>query len=412
MRRALPLLLAIAAFSIATLIWVGSSRVAGHAFGEGSALNTSPAGTSLAYAYLGHRGMVNMLTTPLRHGAVPNDAVVFRIDSYAVDDDSDDERGDKKTKAVPFFLRPIDEEFVRGGGRLILASHYFGGSIEMRDDAGKVAAKVFPLWPGIDTLSLPETLGLAPRSLPRAMHTIFAANGEAIVARQLIGAGDVIVISVPEMFENKSLAADHHLALLTALATERRPLAGWTTGGSPVVQPTNAAEPAAVQPASRRRYGRPIYFDEFAHGVASDDGALALMTEWRLGPLLILGGIAALFTFWRNARRIGPPDAEERDTRSDAIDLVASLGALYGRSMTNGDSIALYRAALERTVAAQTGLRGDALHRRVAELTHGLAPASGEKIAAHAFDRHLHTINDAFRTLERTARGGQHANHR
>jgi hypothetical protein len=379
MRRALPLLLAIAAFSIAALIWVGSSRVAGHAFGEGSALNTSPAGTSLAYAYLGHRGPVRMLTTPLRHGAVPNDAVVFRIDSYAVDDDDyDDERGDKKTKAVPFFLRPIDEEFVRGGGRLILASHYFGGSIEMRDDAGKVAARVFPLWPGIDTLSLPETVGLAPRSLPRAMHTIFAANGEVLIARQLIGAGDVIVISVPEMFENKSLAADHHLALLTALADNHRP----------------------------------IYFDEFAHGVASDDGALALMTEWRLGPLLVLGGIAALFTFWRNARRIGPPDAEERDTRSDAIDLVASLGALYGRSMTNGDSIALYRAALERTVAAQTGLRGDALHRRVAELTHGFAPPIGEKIAAHAFDRQLQTINDAFRTLERTARGGQHANHR
>jgi hypothetical protein len=248
----------------------------------------------------------------------------------------------------------------------------------MRDDAGKAAAKVFPIWPGVDTLSLPEPLGLAPRSLPRGMHTIFAGNGEAVVARQLIGAGDVIIISVPEMFENKSLAADHHLALLTALAGIHRP----------------------------------IYFDEYAHGIAADDGALALMTEWRLGPLLVLGGIAALFTFWRNARRIGLPDAEERDTRSDAIDLVASLGALYGRSMSNGDAIVLYRAALERTVAAQTGLRGDALHKRVADLTHGLTPATGEKIAAHAFDRHLTTINDAFRTLERSARGGQHGNHR
>jgi hypothetical protein len=379
MRRALPLILAVAAFFVAALIWIGSSRVASHAFDEGSALNTSPAGTSLAYAYLSRRATVNMLTTPMRDGAVPANAVVFRIDSNSGDiADEEDERGDKKTKAVPFFLPPADEDFVRGGGRLVLASHYLGGSIEMRDNAGKVAAKVFPIWPGLDTLSLPEGVGLAPRSLPRGMHTIFAGNGEAIVARQTIGAGDVFVISVPEMFENQNLAADHHLALLTALADNRRA----------------------------------VYFDEYAHGIASDDGALALMTEWRLGPLLILGGIAALFTFWRNARRIGPADAEERDTRSDAVDLVASLGALYGRSMTNGDALALYRAALERTVAAQSGLRGDALHRRVADLTPGLAPATGEKIAAHAFDRHLNTINDAFRTLERSAKGGQHANHR
>ena len=378
MRRALPLLLAVAAFSIASLIWIGSRRVSSHAFAEGSVLNTSPTGKSLAYAYLGRRANVNMLTTPMRDGAVPENAVVFRIDTYSdANGDEDDDR-DEKTKAIPFFLPPADEEFVRGGGRFILASHYFGGSIETRADAGKVAAKVFPIWPGLDTLSLPEALGLAPRSLPRGMHTIFAANGEAVVARQTIGAGDVIVVSVPEMFENQHLAADHHLALLTALADNRRP----------------------------------IYFDEYAHGIAADDGMLALMTEWRLGPLLVLAGIAALFTFWRNARRIGPPDAEERDTRSDAIDLVASLGALYGRSMTNGDALALYRAALERTVAAQSGLRGDALHRRVADLTPGLTPATGEKIAAHAFDRHLNTINDAFRTLERTARGGQHANHR
>lgn len=375
MRRALPLLLAVAAFFIAGAIWINSSRVASHTFEAGSALNTSPEGTSLAYAYLGHRGMVNLLTTSFRGAVVPRNAVIFRLD---VDDDDssiddDDDPSDKKTrlKTPPPLITPAEEEFVRGGGRLVLAGL---SSIPTRNVAGKTATKVFPLWPGIDTLSLPETIGFAPRWLPRGMHTIFAANGESVVARQIISAGDVIVISVPEMFENQHIAAGHHLALLTALA-ERRP----------------------------------VYFDEYAHGVASDDGALALMTEWRLGPLLILLGIAALFTFWRNARRVGPPDAEERDTRSDAIDLVASLGALYARSMSNSDAIALYRAALERTVAAQSGLRGDALHKRVADLTHGLVPGADEK---HAFDRQLNVINDAFRTLERTARGGQHANHR
>jgi hypothetical protein len=376
MRRALPLLLAVAAFFIAALLWIGSKRVASHAFRPGSALNTSSTGTSLAYAYFRRLGQGNLLTTPLRSGAIPGNAVVFRVDaSDAEDVDDEDESEDKKTKVVPFFLAPADEDFVRSGGRLVIANHDFGGTIEVRHDAGKVASKVFPIWPGVDSLSLPEPLGLAPRSLPRGMHTIFAGNGEAVVARQTIGAGDVIIVSEAKIFENLHLSADHHLALLFSLAADHRP----------------------------------VYFDEYAHGVASDDGVLALMTEWRLGPLLILGGIAALFTFWRNARRVGLPDAEERDTRSDAVDLVASLGALYDRSMSNHDAIALYRAALERTVAAQSGLRGDALHKRVADLTHGLVPGAGEK---HAFAHQLNAINDAFRTLERTAKGGQHANHR
>src|SRR4051794_35121197 len=114
MRRALPLLLAVAAFFIAALIWIGSRRVSSHAFADGSVLNTSPTGKSLAYAYLGHRANVNMLTTPLRNGAVPENAVVFRIATYsdAVGEEEDDR--DEKTKAIPFFLPPADEAFVRG----------------------------------------------------------------------------------------------------------------------------------------------------------------------------------------------------------------------------------------------------------------------------------------------------------
>ncbi|MEA2338398.1 MAG: hypothetical protein QOE82_2405, partial [Thermoanaerobaculia bacterium] len=288
MRRALPLLLAIAAFLIAALIWVGSSRAASHAFAPGSALNTAPEGSSLAYAYLAHRGVAKMLTTPLRNGAIPANAVLFRIQADDTDDDETEaEPGEKQQpKAIPFLLNPAEDEFVRGGGRLVLATALPGSSFDVRNDAGKVASKVFPIWPGVETLALPEPAGFAPKSLPRGMHTIFAGNGEAVITRQAIGAGDVIVIAVPEMIENQNLGAVHHLALLRALSGNRS-----------------------------------LYFDEFAHGVASDDGALALLTEWRLGPLLILIAIAALLIFWRNARRIGPADDEERDTRSDAIDL-------------------------------------------------------------------------------------------
>jgi hypothetical protein len=329
-----------------------------------------------------------MLTTPLRAGALPRNAVLIRVERARLDDSksdtsSDDDDDEPSAKLAPRaakpLLSPAEDELVRGGGRLIIASDHPGGSLEVRGDADRTATKVFPIWPGLDSLALPETRGFAARSLPRGMHTLFAANGLAVIARQTIGAGDVIVVSVPELFENQNIGADHHLALLAALTES----------------------------------GRPIYFDEAAHGLLSDDGALALLTEWRLGPLLILAGIAAFLTFWRRSRRIGLADDDDRDTRSDAIDLVASLGALYGRSMSSAGSLALYHDALVRSVAAQSGLRGDALHRRVADLLHGTTPpAASSTLAAPAFQHHLTRINDAFRTLERTAKGGHDANHR
>src|SRR5437763_15680590 len=97
MRRALPLLLAVAAFFIAGAIWIGSNRVANFAFTPGSVSDTSSTGTSLAYAYLGRRGIVKMLTTPLRNDVVPGNAIVFRIDYADADDfdDEDEERGNK-----------------------------------------------------------------------------------------------------------------------------------------------------------------------------------------------------------------------------------------------------------------------------------------------------------------------------
>jgi len=387
MRRALPLLLAIAAFLVAALFWIGSSRTAGHVFDRDSAANTSPSGLSLAYAYLRSQPgqHVSLLTLPLGSRALPANAVVLRVQEGVsdqkrpeIDEDPSEGSAPLRESLLTSLLTSSEAEFVRGGGRLVLASGEPGGSIGVRNDAGKSAASVFPLWAGLDTLSLPEPRGWAPHSLPGGMHTLFAGNGEAVVTRQEIGAGDVIAVSVPELFENRNIATGHHLAFLAHLADRR-----------------------------------PVYFDEVVHGMAADNGALSLLTEWRLGPLLVLLLAAALLTLWRNSRRAGPADDEDRDTRSDAIDLVASLGALYGRSLSSAESIVLYHAALERSVAAQSGLRGDALHRRVAELTEGLTPSPADKkLPAHAFHRQLTIINDAFRTLERPARGGHDAKHR
>ena len=136
---------------------------------------------------------------------------------------------------------------------------------------------------------------------------------------------------------------------------------------------------------------RPIYFDEYVHGLASADGPLDLLKEWRLGPFLLLILVVALLKLWRGASRVGPPEEEFRDTRSEAVDLVSSLGALYQKSMTDSEALTLYQDALTRTVAAQTGLRGEALQKRVAELLGG---GGGP-----AFRLRLKRLNNAFRKL-------------
>ena len=128
------------------------------------------------------------------------------------------------------------------------------------------------------------------------------------------------------------------------------------------------------------------------------------MKEWGLGPFLFVVGVAALLMFWRNALRVGEPEDDFRDTRSDAVDLVRSLGALYKSATTDSEAIALYRDSFVRTVAAQTGLRGEALNRRVAEL---LKRPSGV-VDKKSFQPNLDAINDAFRFVA----GGHHANHR
>lgn len=357
MRRFAPLVLAIVLFATVGVLWIVTDRRAPErVYDEFSSANTSPAGVSQAAAYLGRRGKSAMLVRPVGRTALEPDAVVFRLthelplffDAAKLDDER---IGPPKPKERAL-VNDAEDAFVRRGGRLIIGAHI--GALPAATPATTHAQKVFPIWPGIDKLVVTDPSSAFTALGPR-MHALFAAGDRVVLARERIGNGDLYVLSWPEVLQNGNLSKAGHLALLSALAGKR-----------------------------------PVYFDEVPHGILGDDGALALMAEWNLGPFLAMLGVVAALLFWRGARRVGLPEDDHHETRSDAVDLVGSLAALYGDVTTQHESLKLYHDALTRTVAHTSGLRGDALRSRVDELTGG--------------QRTLAAINEGFLKMQSSRR--------
>jgi len=378
MKRALPLIAVGVAYVAATLIWIGSDpRIAQKTFPTFSSANTSEEGLSLAMKYLQRSGKwnVNMLTTP-PDGTLPADSVIFRALEPQEDFDleeflrSDKEEKKKKIEhqrhAEPL-LSDDEEAYVRHGGRFVIAiSGRYDVNLTTRNvKPAKAAVKVFPIWSGIDRINLPmcRTL-LAPEVLRRA-HALYVIDEQPAIARMTLGSGDLILIAGSELFDNAHVA--QHLDLLTALAGDRRT----------------------------------VYFDETVHGLLTDTGTLDLLRGWRLGPALFLLLVIAAVTIWRGARRVGTAEDDFRDTRSEAVDLVSSLGALYDETMSRAEGIALYHQALTQSVAAQTGLRGEQLQKRIAMLTKDMRPPEkAARMEIEEFNQMLSALNDAFRRVE------------
>jgi len=381
MKRGFLIILAIV-YAVIVVAWIGMDKRVPHmAFDAFSSDNTSENGLSLAFAYLQRHDArrVTRLTKPIAQRVVPANGVVFRVGKFGSGFDFFDEmeeenhrKRNEKTKSYPKRALSIpildndEEEWVRGGGRLVLAvSHTYAG-LSVHGATAKAATKVFPIWSGMPTIALPEARTLAGEAVLRAGHSLYTINDAPVMSRIPIGSGDVIAIAVPELFMNKFVA--QHLDLLAALTGDRRA----------------------------------VFFDEYVHGEASDEGALGIMKEWNLGPFLLLLLFVFVLTLWRNGVPLGAREDDFHDTRSEAVDLVASLGALYERSMTNGEAIILYHQAFTRAVAIQSRLRGEPLQKRVNELTGYLrVPAKTESLDAESFKRSLMKINEGFGRIEK-----------
>jgi len=335
------------AYFAAVLLWVrGQPGAREQVFPAGSAFNTAAEGTSLARRYLADRrgraggpARVAVLERPLGEMGPEANAVVLRVRPG----------GERNV-----LLTSTERGWVERGGRLVLALNTTYGPLHVAPAQG-APDKVFPALPGVRRLETPVPRTLA-QGTPLDAHSIFAVGGKAVLSRWPLGQGEVLMLSAPETIENGALGKADHLRLLEGLA------------GS----------------------GRPVYFDEHVHGVESRPGVLDLLASWGLGPALALMALAGLALLWRERARLGPPEDDHRERRSEAVDLLDSLALLYDRALSPAQALRLYRRGLERVITVQTGLKGDALARRLEDLTGG-----GDSLAS---------LNDAYRRTQHGTR--------
>lgn len=391
MSRGLRLaLLAAIVYFAGVAVWVRYDRRSEReTFQAGSTFNTGEDGASQALGYLRERGAGPVATLHRRVDSdLPRHGVVLRLQpttgpllGQEEEEEEEEDREDAKKKGEKKeeegtrtrLLTDSEEIWVRSGGRLVITVHKPYGPVQAEELQKKQSAvrKVFPLWPGVARLA-----PLNPRWLrvqaPAGTHAVFLAGESPMMLRQALGDGEVFLLATPEILSNAHVGKADHLALLEALA------------GVPE--------------------GRPVFFDERSHGLSHTDGVLETLAGWGLGPLLLLILLATGAAFWRGSARLGPAERPERDTRSDAVELLDSLADLYDRALRRSDAIRLYYESFVHTVAVETGLRGAALEERSRALLDGFVPPpeanTDDDIPRDSFERALQTINQAFRRLQ------------
>jgi hypothetical protein len=378
--------LAAAAFVAASLVWLSrDTRVPHEAFRDYSVYNSSARGLSLAFRYLETGGHdVHPLARSVDSAVLPAEAVLFRVRPEAEflfpvvgDQKSISLRpmhavGSHEAGLYPFTA--IEDDWVRSGGRMVLAIDRNYGGIETKSAAVGSLRKVFPRFGGVERLDPSPARSLGGWA-PRESLAVFSGDESPVVTVARRGKGEIVLCSTPEIFQNGRIGAADHLALLEQLAGT----------------------------------GRPVYFDEFAHGLDRGTGPFEILARWGFGPFLVVILTAALVSFWRRRVRVGPEEDDVRETRIEAVDFVDSLALLYGRMLPRRHLLALYSQAFGQSVAVQTGLRGPALQSRIREfLPDGTAarPAGGKDVGAAEFQRDLETINEAFRRLNDAKRPG------
>ncbi len=422
--RILPLV-AIMLFLVAGLMMLGGTVARGGGiYGAGSSLEHGEAGLSQARSYLAEVAhlAVATLARPIARADLPDDGVVFSVmprlipiehrherthrdrasggkdaaggsgrpgpgeqgpgepvhgdghipggtapqqeQSGKSAADADDASEQHPHQASPL-LSPGEEAWLARGGRLVLALDHARGDLSTVAVAGTTATvgKVLPDLPGVQRLS-PAIQRSFSGAATLTAAPVFVIGDAPLIMHQRIGRGDLWLLSCPEVWSNAHLAEADHLSLLASLAG-----------------------------------GRPVFFDEFAHGAEHDLGVSELLRRWHLGPACLLGLLGVAAWLWRRGRVVGAVAEPWRDQRIAAVEGVDAIANLYYQALTPRDCLHLYRSRLLRVIMLRTGAKAVAASRILVRATPGLrlpGPTSRQRMPEREFRSALASLTSAF----------------
>jgi len=201
----------------------------------------------------------------------------------------------------------------------------------VRELEGETAAQRFAVW-------------------PRGARVLAGSGAAPVLVELAVGRGTVTALADPALLENAGIARTARLELALAL----------------LLGP-----------------GRPVVFDELAHGVAESPGLAYVLARYGLLPAAFAALLFLALLAWRTSPAEAPPSAEgaEGEVRDSLVDARA---ALYARTLRPRDALRLLerdlRHPLSRRLGSRRPLPWRELERRLRERHPALAPRLREAL--------------------------------
>jgi hypothetical protein len=236
------------------------------------------------------------------------------------------------------------EEWIRGGGVLLLADDTVGGPVPgvwagalafrfgLQPRTGGKPSTLRPAFPssyaaGVETIQ-PTGWVRFQRQRPEGWAPLFADGAGDILAIKRLGEGSIIALTDPGMFSNARLEFAGHARLALNITQEN--------------------------------VGRGVILvDEYHHGYGHDSPFFRYLKGTAVPWMLAQAALAFLAFVVARGTRFGPPVPASETPRTSSLEYIGALGDLYRRAGARrlaGDTLAKsFRRSLTEALGARPG---------------------------------------------------------